>query len=248
MFGQLLRLFCSWRTNLTGLPKGHVRAGHISASFIDEYRLFGTVRPDRETMLMLWDSSKVHTSRDPPGMVFQLGPNYVDDDMGPAIRNHEMNHILPFRESPSMGVVGLVVYKKPMIRSVLIIPVRTLASFVPGTRATYVPWQNWLHFATPIELTSVSSLPHILHSQVLSVHGAGGTLGSTSILRVLDFSLRSRRRQVQDDPSAPLPPYTVRESPFDAEYRNSTFDFTEGGVLATSVRIYVIAMHDNVLT
>lgn len=192
---------------------------------------------------MLWDSSKIPTPRNPFGIDFELGPDYLDYNIKRIIYNHEMNHVLPFRESPSMGIVGL-----HMIRMTLIIPVRALVSFARRIgRDDYVPWRDWQHFATPIELPPTSTPPHILHSQVLSVCRARNPW-SAPTLRVLDFSLRSRRRQPLGDPSAPLPPYIVRESPFYADCDISTFDFTEGGVLATSVRIHVIARHTNVLT
>lgn len=213
----------------------------VTAHFIDEYRLFGTACPDRNTMLMLWDSSNPCNPVDPPGILFEPGPNYVYSNVDRNTRNHETNHVLPFRESLSMGITAFVAHTehpvtKMVIRRVLIIPVKTLVGFARRIgEITYVPWQDWLHFATPIELPPASPHTHILHSQVLSVHETGSAPGSTSILRVWDFSLRSRRREVQNNPSAPLPPYTVQEFPFGADYRNSAFDFTEGGVLATSV-------------
>lgn len=199
-------------------------------------------------MLMLWDSSDTHTPRDPPGLIFEPGPDYVYSSVDQSTSNHETNHALPFRGSPSTGIAGFVVYvdnpiAKMTIRRVLIVPVRTLVSF--SRRIGTVPWQDWLHFATP---TPNSLYTHVLHSQVLSVFGAGESPGSTSILRVLDFSLRSRRRQVQDDPTAPLPPFTILEFPFDADYHNSAFDFTDGGVLVTTVRIYVILRRNKILT
>ena len=234
--------------------KEHIQTRTMTGHFIDEYRLFGTVCPDRKTMLMLWDSSNPCIPEDPPGIIFEPGPNYVYSSVDRNTRNHEMNHVLPFRESSSMGITAFVAYTehpitKMMTRRVLVIPVRTLAGFARRIgEVAYVPWQDWLHFATPIELPTASPCTHILHSQVLSVRETGNAPGSTSILRVWDFSLHSRRRQVQNNPSARLPPYTIREFPFGADYHNSTFDFTEGGVLATTVRIYVISRHAEVLT
>ena len=219
--------------------------------FIGEYRLFGTVCPDGETTLVLWDTSNTRTPRDPPRLVFEPGPDWVYSSADQNIRSREVNHLLPFRESPSMGIARIVIYAKNPItrlmdRRVLIVPVRTLVSFAHRIGpVTHVPWQDWLHFAT---LTPVSSSPHVLHSQLLSVLGAEDSLGSTSILRVMDFSLRSRRREVQDDPSAPLPLFTVREFPFDADYYYYKFDFTEGGVLTTPARTHVIARQPKILT
>ena len=235
------------------LLKEHIQTRTLTAHFIDGYRLFGTVCPDRRTMLMLWDSSNPCSSEDPPGVIFEPGQNFVYSDIHGNIRNHEMNHVLPFRESPSMGITALVAHTAhPItgtpIRRILIIPVGALVSLARRIgEAAYVPREDWLHFAIPIELHPIAAYTHVLHSQVLNVQRAGNTPGSTSILRVWDFSLRSRRQQVQNDPSAPLPPYTIRVFPFDANYQDSLFDFTEGGVLATSVRIYVIASHAKVL-
>jgi hypothetical protein len=227
--------------------KEHIQTRTMTAHFIDEYRLFGTVCPDHKTMLILWDSSNPFNPGDLHGVIFELGPNYVYSNVDRNTRNHETNHVLPFRESPSTGIIAFVAYTehpitKAMTRKVLVIPVRILANFARRIgEVAYVPWQDWLHFATPIELPTASPCIHILHSQVLSVREDGNAPGS--ILRVWDFSLHSRRRQVQNNPSVRLPQYTIREFPFDADYYNSAFDCTEGGVLATSVRIYVIARH-----
>ena len=232
----------------------HIQTRALTAHFIDEYRLFGAVCPDRKTMLMLWDSSNPCKPKDPPGIMFEPGPDYVYSNVDRHTRNHEVNHALPFCESPSMGIAAFVAYAenhitRMMIRRLLIIPVKTLASFARriGEDTTYVPWQDWLHFATPIEIPQDSTHTHILHSHVLSVREAGAA-ASTSILRIWDFSLRARRRQVGNDPSALIPPYTVREFPFDADCRDSGFEFTEGGVLATSVRVLVIGRYTEVLT
>lgn len=187
--------------------------------------------------------------------MFEPGPDYVYSNVDRHTRNHEVNHALPFCESPSMGIAAFVAYAenhitRMMIRRLLIIPVKTLASFthrIGEDTTTYIPWQDWLHFATPIEIPQDSTHTYILHSHVLSVHEAGAAT-STSILRVWDFSLRARLRQVGNDPSALIPPYTVREFPFDADCRDSGFEFTEGGVLATSVRVPVIGRYTEVLT
>ena len=232
--------------------KEHIRTRNMTAHFIDEYRLFGTVCPSRKTTLMLWDSFHPRNPEDPPGIIFEPGPDYIYSSVDRNTHNHEMNHVLPFRENHSMGITAFVAYTehpitKTMTRRVLVIPVRILTSFARRIReGAYVPWQDWLHFATPIDLPTASPCTHILHSQVLNVREADN--GSTSILRVWDFSLHSRRRQVQNNPSARVPPYTIREFPFDADYHNSAFYFTEGGVLARTVRIYVVARHIEVLT
>jgi len=244
---------CNKQTNLMGALKEHIQKGILTARFIDEYRLFGAVRPDRGTTLMLWDSSNPHNPKDPPGIIFEPGPNSIYSDVHRNARNHETNHVLPFRECPSMGIIALVAHTKhpitgTTIRRTLVIPVGTLASFARRIgEAAYVPWEVWSRFAVPIELNPTAPFAHILHSQVLAVQKVENPLGPTSILRVWDFSLRSRRRQVQSDPSASLPPYTIRVFPLDADYQDSLFDFTEGGVLVTSVRIHVIARHAKVL-
>ena len=240
-------VFPSQGTNLIEPLQEHTQTEVIFAHFIDEYRLFGTVGPGPETTL--WDSAGTRNPQDLPGLVFELGPDYGlgnNEDRD----THEMNHVLPFRESSSMSITGFMVYTKhsTVTKKLLIIPVRNLISFAcrMGT-TTYVPWQDWLHFATLIELPPVSPRMHIFHSHVLNVHRAVSSTEPRSILRVWDFSFRSRRRQAQDDPSAPLPPYTMREILFDAKYYHPMFQITEGGVLITRVRIQAIVRHAKVL-
>lgn len=71
--------------------------------------------------------------------------------------------------------------------------------------------------------------------KMLDAHPTGDSPGSTPELRIFDFSLRSQRRKQQDDPSAPLPQYTVQRFPLSEEYRGLWFEFTEGGVPAAPV-------------
>jgi hypothetical protein len=162
-----------------------------------------------------------------------------------------MNHVLPFRESPSTGITGFTVFTKHSTtkKKLLIFQVRDIVSFAHriGT-IPYVPWQDWLHFATQIELPLVSPYICILHSHVLELCGTASSTDLKPILRVWDFSLRSRRLQAQDDPSAQFPPYTMREPLLDAKCHRPTFQIMEGGVLFTHVRIHAIVRHAEVLT
>jgi hypothetical protein len=230
--------------------KEHTQAKAICARFIDEYRLFGTVGLGPETAL--WDSTSTLNPQVQPGLVFELGPDYsLKSNHDWDAHDHEMNHALPFRESPSMGITGFTVFTKhsTTAKQLLIFQVRDIVSFAHriGT-IPYVPWQDWLHFATPIELPLTFPHTRILHSQVLDVCRASvSSADPRPILRIWDFSFRSRRQQVQDDPSAPLPPYTTREFPLDVGYRWSKIHMTEGGVLFTRVRIHAIARHAKVL-
>jgi hypothetical protein len=213
----------------------------MTVYFIDEYRLIGTIRPDRMAMLVLWDSSDDCPPRDLPVLVFEPRPYYLPNNVDRNLRNHTTNRAdaLPFRESPSMGVAAFSTYAiASVVSHALVIPVKTLVGFARriGT-AERVPWMDWLHFATPVELPLVFPLAHILHSHILSVRRAEDSVVSTSILQVCDFSLHSRRRKIHGDPSAQLPPYTVQEFPFDVTFHGSTFDFTEGGILVTYVRV-----------
>jgi hypothetical protein len=247
LYGQLHPFFPSQGTNLIEPLQEHTETKAIFAHFIDEYRLFG--KAGRETTL--WDSTGTHNPQVSSGLVFELGPDYIlDINEDRDTHNHETNHTLPFRESDSMSITGFMVYTKhsTMTKQLLIFRVRDLVGFADkiGTVA-HVPWQDWLHFATLIELPLVSPHIRIFRSQVLNVCGTDASTEPASI-RVWDFSLRSRRQQAQDDPSAPLPLYTIREFPLDAEYRRSAFRITEGGVLVTSVRIRAIASHAKVLT
>ena len=242
------------RTNLMEMLKKYIQTRNVTAHFIDEYRLFGTVCHDHKIMLMLWDSSNPCNPEDLPGTIFERGPNYVYSNVDWNTRSHETNHVLPFREISSMGITAFVAYTqhpitKTMTRRLLTIPVKTLASSAHRIgEVVYVSWQDWGHFATPIELPATSLRIHILHSQVLSVREVANAPGSTSMILVWDFSLHSRRRQVQNNPSARFPPYAVPEFTFGANYHHSAFDFTEGGVLITSVRTYVIVLRPKVLT
>lgn len=71
----------------------------VTAHFINEYRLFGTVYHDHKIMLMLWDSSNPCNPEDLPGIIFEPGQNYVYSHVDLRTHSHETNHVLPFRES-----------------------------------------------------------------------------------------------------------------------------------------------------
>jgi hypothetical protein len=229
----------------------HFQAQIITAHFIDQYRLVGSVRRGRGVVLMLWDTSNDRSHL--PGLVFETGPGdttSLDLDLG--VHDHEMEHALPFCENHSMGLVAFSFRRREssaMGEPTYIIPVGDLVRFTQlmGT-VERVPWQDWQRFTTPIGIRWVPSHIYITHSQVLSVHRANSSPRSTSILRIHDFSLRSRRRKVRDDPSVPLPPYTVQEFPLNVRYRSSSFEFTEGGILVASVRIHMIMRHIEALT
>ena len=239
-------------TGLTHLLKGLTQSRIASAYFIDEYRLIGTVPSGDTNALILLDTSTVCGRC--PGPIFEIGPPHVAI---PCLKGPKYNvhHTQPFRENPSMGIVALVFRdldpgtETTFGGQMYIIPARTLINFAQriGT-GECVPWRGWQHLAIPLGPFFVPSLSHILHSQVLSIHNAGPSIRSKSVLRVHDFSLRSRRRKVQGDPSEPLPPYTVQEFPLDADYLSSLFKLTESGILVTSVRIYTITKHVRKLT
>ena len=201
-------------------------------------------------MVVLWDTS--NDCNHSPGLVFEIEPQYADLRL--EIPSYDMNHVLPFREVHSMGIIAFAFCAinpgtETTAARTYIVSVGTLASFSPriGT-AECVPWKEWQHFATPIGHHLAPLRTRIFHSQMLSVHRANSSVRSTSVLRIYDFSFRSRRRKVQQNPSAPLPPYTVQEFPLGANYRTSSFEFTEAGVLVTSVRICAIIRHAETLT
>jgi hypothetical protein len=197
---------------------------------------------------MLWDPSIARNPQNPPGLIFELEPQ-CDPIPDQRFRNHEVNHTLPFCESPSIGIVMLVVRRgHPGLttpsRRTLVIPVRAFAAFAPMIgRAKSVPWESWKHFVTTFPYHS--GLP-ILNSRALHVFRADNP--RQSAVEVYDFSLRSRRRETQDDPSARPPPYTVRKFAFDADHHNSSFDPMEGGILVTTkVRMHsVVAACQNI--
>ncbi|KAF9790597.1 hypothetical protein BJ322DRAFT_1104254 [Thelephora terrestris] len=214
----------------------HLHAQTLIPDFIDEYRLIGTVFRDQKIILILWDSSSDCNLQDPPGLIFEPGPDYVGIPIT-NFGNCEVHHVLPFYESPSMGIIALAVRRRQSCSEVatirtLIVPVKTLASFASrmGT-VECIPWQDWQHLATPIELRPIPLHTRILHSQVLCVYGAQDPAQTASILRVYDFSLRSRRRKAKGES---LPPYTTQEFQLDIAHHKSLFGFTESGVVVTS--------------
>ena len=105
-------------------------------------------------MLVLWGSSNPCNPEDPSEIIFDPGPDYAYCNVDRNVRNHETNYLLPSRESPSMGITAFVVYtERPiteiMIRKLLIIPARTLASFTRRIEEVLcAPWQDilWLRF------------------------------------------------------------------------------------------------------
>lgn len=115
------------------------------------------------------------------------------------LRNYETNHALPFHDGPSMGIAAFAAYSNVTATTqALAVPVGTLASFARGIGAAErVSWQEWLPFATPVELPLVfRPHPSILHSRVLSVRRADNSSTPRSVLQVHDFLLRSSRRKV----------------------------------------------------
>ena len=160
-----------------------------------------------------------------------------------------MNHELPFHQDHSMGIVAFTLRNFPSSETTFVelytIPVRTLAKFPPAGK---LEWCEWRHFATSIGNHPIPShtCKHVLYSQGLSVYGPQDTLRLT--LQIYDFSLRSRKRKIQCDPSAPLPPYTVQEFPLDVHRFRPFFDITESGIIVRFVRIYVMTKDVEALT
>lgn len=227
-------LLTTERTKLTGLFKEYTKAQLLTADFIDEYRLIGTIYDSHKTEPMLWDSSYDCVPSDHPGLVFESGPSYV------AVLHQDphdgrWDHALPFYESPSTGVAALVVRMQGPFSEMAtcVIPVGALTNFAHMTGTVdRIPWEDWKHHLTPLPLCI-----HLLHSHALTVQPTDDSTRAGCILRVHDFSRFSRRREARKVPSAPLPPYTVREFQLDVPYYESSFDLTEGGVLVTTVRI-----------
>jgi hypothetical protein len=200
---------------------------------------------------MLWDSSNDYDPNQIPVLTIESGPKYfagrIEDR---SVYDYEMNHVLPFYEDPSSGSVVVGIYTehplvKSVIRQALMVPVKVLAGFASkmGT-IEFVPWQEWQKFATPIEPDLISSPSGILHSRVLSVHPISETYRSTSMVRICDFSLGSRRRR-KPERDMVLPPYAVLEFPLDSHFHGSSFEFTEGGVLVTTVSAHPISVCGN---
>ena len=237
----------SEQISLTHLLKERSRMT-TSARFIDEYRLVGTVYRNYETFLMLWDASNdtSNGSTRPLGLVLDTKPWDVGFPVL-SVPEYNMNHELPFRENRSMGVVLFKIcgpsYKP--FTEIYAIPVGTLAKFPPVGR---LGWWEWRRFATLTEISppSPSSISHILHSRALNFHVPRNS--SEVILKVHDFSLRSRRQKAREDPSAPFPSYTVQEFPLDPKYNADSLEFMDSGIFAALVRIYVIPRHVEALT
>ncbi|KAF9790586.1 hypothetical protein BJ322DRAFT_1017263 [Thelephora terrestris] len=92
-----------WRTGEKRLERTQTRI--MTARFIDEYRLIGTVRRSDKNVLILWDTSSDTTNDHmrPHGLILETKPRNVS---GLTVPDYNMNHELPFRESHSSGVVA----------------------------------------------------------------------------------------------------------------------------------------------
>ena len=242
---------CLERTSLTHLLKERTQTRIAIAHFVDECRLIGIVCRGDKHILMLWDTSNDTPTNSirPLGLVLETGPRHVPFS-GLSVPRYNMNHELPFRENRSMGIVVFRICNPShelTFIEIYAIPVGTLAKFPPVGK---LEWSKWQCFATlaGVRPPGPPRLSHILHSWALNVHIPHGSRRSEVILQVYDFSLRSRRRKARDDPSAPFPSYTVQEFPLNPNYRTSSLEFTDSGILVTLVRIYVITRHIEALT
>ena len=94
----------------------------------------------------------------------------------------------------------------------------------------------WENFIIPIELKPDVREFGLLRSHLLVTRKDLGP-GLGTLLRVYDFTVRSRRQQARDDAvSGRLPPYTVQEFLLSAEGGPlRDFQFTEDGILASAV-------------
>ena len=207
--------------------------------FLDEYRLISGLCRVYRPALALWDSSVKYGSWCSPGLTFEAPSSICDRAVGLHVRKHGTYHTLPFRENLSKGIAAFAVDSSEgdlTTRRTFVVPAEAFASLAPNIgRTECIPWRDWKHLTSPIEGGLHPLWTCVSHSQVLSIHSARRSLDSTSVLRIYDFSLRSRRK-AQCQPSAPLPPYTVQEIPLDANYYHSLFEFTEGGILVSPVR------------
>ena len=186
------------------------------------------------------------------GFVLEIKPRYVATPVL-GVPKYNLNHEPPFRENRSMGVVVFRICNpsnNPATIEIYTVSVGALAKLPPVGK---LEWSEWQRFATLIETRDnrrdrLRFGYHILHSRALNVHKPHGSRQSKVILQVHDFSLRSRRREARDDPSAPFPSCTVQEFPLDRKYHNASFEFTESGILVTLVRIYMVTRHVEALT
>ena len=241
---------CLERTSLTHLLKERTQTRIAIAHFVDECRLIGIVCRGDKHILMLWDTSNDTPTNSirPLGLVLETGPRHVPFS-GLSVPEYNMNHELPFHQDHSMGVVAFTLRNFPSNETTFVelytIPVRTLAKLPPAGK---LEWCEWRHFAASIGNHPIPShtCQHVLYSQGLSVYGPRDSLRLT--LQIYNFSLRSRKRKVQGDLSAPLPPYTVQEFPLDVHRFRAFFDITESGIIVKFVRIYMITKDIEALT
>ena len=227
--------------------KERVRLWGKCVRFIDDYRLIGTPFGTNTKALRLWDTS-IQRNRGFPGLALELESQF-DQFTGPYIFTYCTDHGLPFCESPYKNIAIFMADKEAtadggaVTQTFVVNLVGVLASFAPriGTVES-VPWQEWQHLVTPIPAGVHPPLfSGVFHSEVLEVHPTSDPSGTTLELRISDFSLLSRRRKVQDDPSAPLPQYTVQKFLLSEKYHHPWFNFMEGGILIESVRTHVVA-------
>ena len=232
--------------NLTDDLKERVPIRGKYVRFIDDYRLIGTPYRTNTKALTLWDTS-TQQNCEFPGLALEQESQF-DRLARPYIPIYGTNHGLPFCVSPYKNIAAFTAEKEAtadggaVTQTFVINLVGVLASFAPriGTVES-VPWQEWQHLVTPIPIGVHSPFGGALHSGILEVRPTGHLPGSTLELRVFDFSLLSRRRKVQDDPSAPLPQYTVQKFPLSGKYRYPCLNFMEGGILIESVRVHLVA-------
>ena len=241
--GQSQFSHAEW-TGLTHLLKERTQTQILTANFIDEYRLIGTARRSDEHVLMLWDTSdKTSDDSTPPlGLILKTKPQFIVFP-GLCFPKYGLNQELPFRENHSMGIVAMTLCNPSHGTTPIgtyTIPVGALSKLPPVGK---LEWSEWRHVATPIEnpQTAPPHTLHILHSRVLNVYKIHDPHRSAFFLQVRDFSLRSRRQKVQDDPSAPFPSCTVQEFTLDIDDFRAEFHFTDSGILVTSVRVHVMA-------
>jgi len=214
----------------------------VRAKFIDEYRLLTVA--GWITTPQLWDTTILTEARATPSVRFRLGPDHtIDTSLGnPFYFNLGSSHDAPFHEDASRQLVGIRVISRSRgrrFRTLLVIRYGDLVKLASQIgKKSWIKWETWGKFAIPIEFKPDVREFGLLRSHLLVT--CKDLNDSGTLLRVYDFTVRSRRQQARDNAvSDGLPPYTLQEFLLDPEDGPlSNFRFAEDNIVATVVSAY----------
>lgn len=233
-------VFCSSQQLDFAAPKPQetINSHCVRAEFIDDYRLLVAVT-SWITTPQLWDTAIAAQAGSSSSVEFGLGPDYtIDAGLGnPFYFNLGSSHDAPFHEDASRQLVGIRVVSRSRSRrgsTLLVIRYGDLVKLT-SQKKTWVKWETWRNLITPIEFEPDVQEFGLLRSHLLAT--CKDLKDSATLLRVYDFTVRSRRQQGREKAvSDCLPPYTLREFLLGTGVGPlSEFLFTEDTVLASAV-------------